>query len=197
VKFKYWPEDLSKIAVWNQVRQAYVKIPCTQADYAKGLSEHHHQVLTRYAEQQGLKFSSEDERCAARTRLREKIASFVNNRKIGDRRRAQRLAASPQYVPEALPELGNPPELAGKDHIIPIETVSNRVNGDQPDRSAVRRLSKKVGRSGRLVPGMATPESLATSESPPEHYASDPFASFDREKLLAAVEAESEECHGS
>jgi putative transposase len=193
VKFKYWPEDLSKIAVWSSVRQAYVELPCTEAAYSKGLTEHHHDVLRRYAQDQSLKFSTEDERCAARARLNERVASFVNNRNIGSRRRAQRFLASPKYIE-------NPPETPIgtsdateplDDNINPIETVSNRIAGAQPVRGPVRSRRRPAKRpSVKRKAAIAGSDSVLVTNRVAPISLPDPFASFDRNSLLQTTKNE-------
>jgi len=184
VKFKYWPEDLSKIAVWNAVSQKYVEVSCTDQSYAKGLSEHHHKQIAEYAKSKGLKFSSEDERCAARARLREKIESFATGRKIGDRRRAQRILADKQRV--TAEALSNPASDQFPDNVTPIETVANRRKGDQPPRNSVRKTQKKRSGGGGDAPSPVASAQQSTLRPP----SADPFASFDRGSLLKRYKGE-------
>lgn len=135
VKVKYWPEDMSKIAVWNPVDAKYVEIPCTSRLYSEGLSEHHHQILDRYAKAQGLAFSSEEQRCAAKVRLSERIASFVNDRLVGVRRRAQRLTTSPP--------LGQPSAaVSPSDTRVEIDPLTNRRRGQELFKSQAKRTKK-------------------------------------------------------
>lgn len=182
VKLKYWPEDLSKITVWNEVTQKYVELSCTDQVYASGLSEHHHGLISNYARELGLAFSSEDERCAARARLNEKIASFVTGRVIGDRRRAQRILANKQRVSADV--LSNPVGDQLPSNVIPIETVANRKNGDQPPRNPVRKVKvkKPIGvRHSSVTPPAPQPNAPS---------APDPFAGFNRDDLLNRFQGE-------
>ncbi|HVU19454.1 MAG TPA: DDE-type integrase/transposase/recombinase [Rhizomicrobium sp.] len=175
VKFKYWPENLSKISVWNTVSQRYVEVLCTDPTYANGLSEHHHKQIAEFAKAKGLEFSSEEERCAARTRLRDKIESFVTGRKIGDRRRAQRILADKQRVSAELPP--RPANDAATPNVVPIETVANRKHGDQPPRNAVRKGKAKPAGKKQVTPKIASPH----QDSSPT---ADPFELFNRGELL-------------
>ena len=180
VKIKYWPEDLAKIAVWNTVSQTYVELQCVDQVYAAGLSEHHHQQISNYAREQGLAFSSEEERCAARARLNQKIESFVTSRSIGDRRRAQRILARKQNVSVSTAVGGPPqPEDVTEPTLVMIETVANRRDGDQPPRNAVRKGRRRVPNRPATVP-------LSTRHTEPSTAQSidDPFASFNRDELL-------------
>jgi putative transposase len=144
VKVKYWPEDMSQIAIWDWVEKCYVSLPCVEADYARGLSEHHHQQIERYANQKGLKFSSVEDRCAARSRLNDTIAGLVNDRKIGVRRAAQRLKdTNSQLERSSLVRT-----LAPEPHMIEIETQTTRMDDGAAPKSPVRGKRKKVQTAG-------------------------------------------------
>lgn len=175
VKVKYWPEDLSKIAVWNFRDNAYVEIPCISKRYAAGLSEHHHQILSKYAKDLGLLFSTEEERCAAKVRLQEKIDSLVNDRLIGTRRRAQRLRADP------LAE-GQGADVApdATSNIVSIETYSMRTRGEVVVKSRPKYPNRRKGRS--TAP--AKPKPSPPPPLPQEPLETDVFAGFDRQALL-------------
>jgi putative transposase len=186
VKFKYWPEDMAKISIWNEVRRTYEDVPCIDREYADGLSEHAHQAVKHYAQLNQLAFSSSAERCAAKSKLNERIQSLVNDRLIGTRKKAARISPSLGGFP-VRPQL--PPELPDPS-ATRIETVSNRRDGDQPQRSAARshgqkrrkadptQLSKPGGRAGQAAAPIVPSPSLP-----------DPFATFDRQSLIAKARA--------
>jgi len=180
VKVKYWPEDLSKIAIWNEADSEYVEVPCTSQLYAEGLSEHHHKILCAYAKSQGLKFSSEEQRCAARVRLSERIASFVNDRLIGTRRRAQRLKANAvtRNVSGSVPH---------NDVHVEIDPVTNRVRGQDVFKSE-RKSAKKSCKTGRAAKPktVADPASRERREAISEPVV-DVFETYDRKALLDRV----------
>ena len=90
VKVKYLPEDLSKVFVWNTVRNKYVEVACLEERYTKGLSEFHHKKVEAFRKERALAWSSEDDRCRARTLLNTEATSQLNSRLIGNRRRAQK-----------------------------------------------------------------------------------------------------------
>lgn len=172
VKFKYWPEDLSRIAVWNPVDAAYVELPCTSMRYAKGLSEHHHNILGTYARSVGLNFATEEERCAAKARLNDKIGSFVNDRLISTRRRTQRLKPRPieQLRQDSL-------QSTSVDGTIAIETISTRRQGDHVFKS-----QPKYAKRRRAQPTPVSKASPAPSND--SRPGADIFAGFDRQAIL-------------
>lgn len=138
VKFKYFPEDISKISIWNDVRRTYVDVDCVEKNYTSGLSEHSHNIIRKYAEDRNLSFSSVEDRCAARSRLNAKIQEFVGTRQIGSRKRAARFTATPQTVSQQAIEVPLGP-------ITFIDTVTNRTSGVDIDRTAARSRSKRAG----------------------------------------------------
>lgn len=175
VKVKYWPEDLSKIAIWDPVGVKYVEIPCTSQAYAQGLSEHHHKVLWDYAKEQGLKFSSEEQRCAAKVRLRQRISEFVNNRLIGTRRRAQRLKSIASDV-------GSNADLPKMDGQIETETIGNRARGEVLFKSAA--ATKKPKKRTVGAPKQDADRNGRQADQSPEAEMIDLFTDYDRTALL-------------
>jgi putative transposase len=175
VKVKYWPEDMSKIAIWNPVDAKYVEIPCTSRLYSEGLSEHHHQVLDRYAKSQGLAFSTEAQRCAAKVRLGERIASFVNDRLIGTRRRAQRIRSDipTGQVVRTVPH--------GDSHV-EIDPIANRVRGEDVFKSK----RKAAQKSGNVKAGghPTDPQVQKVREREDVSIPTDVFEAYDRTALL-------------
>jgi hypothetical protein len=65
VNIEYWPDDLSKIAVWNPARQTYVELPCTNQKYANGLSEHNQRALIDSSKRHALEFGAEQDRAVS------------------------------------------------------------------------------------------------------------------------------------
>jgi putative transposase len=147
VKVKYHPEDLSRLYVWNPVKQRYAILTCTQAAYAQNLSEHHHKLIKAFAQAEHLAFQSEDERCLARTRLRNLVLPAIPLSKVRERQNAQRLKGD-----RPLADLGAPPGLP--EHAIVIETLANRSDDGVPHRApgrvkARRRSVPPAGASAR------------------------------------------------
>lgn len=132
VKVKYWPEDLSQVAVWDEAERRYVSLPCLDMEYAKDLSEHHHKQINAFAIANGLNFSTLEQRCFARSRLNQKIATLVQDRQISVRKRAQRLKKA------ILEPTTSTLIRSGDQHMIPIETTANRRGEAAPPQSPAR-----------------------------------------------------------
>ena len=153
VKVKYHPEDLSRIYVWNPVSSRYVVLPCVQAAYAEGLSEHHHGLIRAFAREEHLAFQSEDERCAARVRLQSRVLPVIPLNKVRARQTAQRIKAE-RPIP-AVPSAAPTPE-----HAILLSSATNRSDGGEPHRAPGRRTPgrTKAKRPRAYVPAPATLE---------------------------------------
>lgn len=184
VKVKYWPDDLSQVAVWNSQTKEYVSVPCTSREYAAGLGEHHHSIIQRYAREQGLAFSSDSDRAAARVRLTGKMREMVSDRQlIATRRRAQR------WTP------GSCQETDGGRDVHPhggleIETLSRRQQGDVLQKGRSRKPKRKAGHASTIQQSSGRAEPfLQTTEAAPKGVA-DPFGTFDRSAMLARIRRE-------
>jgi putative transposase len=175
VKFKYWPEDISSISVWNEVRGTYVEVPCADEAYVRnGLSEHVHNAIRRFAEMNALAFSSLDDRCKARALMNERMRSFVNNRLIGTRKAAARL--QPRSYDDD--QVGAPTSAP----LTVIETLSNRQDGDQPDRQPTRARKRKPRKPPRQ-------DVAAVVQSDPRAQGEDAFADTNWNEYLDEDEA--------
>ncbi|MEN5229137.1 Mu transposase C-terminal domain-containing protein [Brevundimonas naejangsanensis] len=103
VAVKYNPANLGEIHVWNGPRGVYVTLPCTDREYAEGLSKWQHDRLQEWQRESNAK--TEDERRALRLRLRHAIAALENPKVLRRQKRAQaRLLSSPKI--EALGGVG-------------------------------------------------------------------------------------------
>ncbi len=136
VKVKYHAEDLSRIYVWNPVASRYVVLPCVQATYAEGLSEHHHGLIRAFAREEHLAFQSEDERCAARVRLQQRVLPILPLNKVRARQNAQRIKGEPPIA--AVPVCPPAPE-----HAILLSSATNRSDGGEPHRAPGRSKTKR------------------------------------------------------
>ena len=93
VKIKYNPIDASSIEVWNhggEPHPHYVTLPNADPKFFKGLSFWHWDRIREYAAKQDLAFRSDDDRWAARNRLREtweRLAGMMPMRESRDARR--------------------------------------------------------------------------------------------------------------
>lgn len=158
VKIKYHPEDLSRIFVWNEARNTYVALPCTDENYARGLSERVHNELQRQRRSAVDDFVGEEERCRQKAALLKAIQQSYDDLPLRERRRRARML--------------NDGAVAGTDSTILVDTVSNRVGGDRPEKAAVRsRVSK---------PPAQTPQ----AEEIEELAYCDPFADRDRQAAI-------------
>ena len=127
VKLKYHPEDLGQVYVWNPVRRRYAQLACTQAEYAQGLSEHHHALIRAFARSEQLAFQSEDERCRARKRLQDLVLPSIPLGKVRERQNAQRLKLGVEPArtwPSGLPE-----------HGVPLGSTAARTDEGTPHRA--------------------------------------------------------------
>lgn len=187
VKVKYFPEDLSRVLIWNEMRKRYVEISCLEERYTKGLSEFHHRKVEQFRVERGLSWSSEDDRCRARTQLNAEAVEKLNSRRTGNRRQAKKLLCSGRnFVPgdetaHRFKSIDAP--------ILPCESVSNRVNGDQPERIRVR---KNAGRRPKSTTegscGIALSSSKTNDESGSEGV--DWFAGENLTGLLSGTDKE-------
>ena len=157
-KFKYHPEDLSKVYVWDNVDRMYRTFDCTDKVYSNGLTEHQHLVIGEYARQEELAFRSEDERCLARDRLRQRIDEMIPFGSTGYRNRAMRIETAGPDLREGdiikRVEAEGPPRPPG--NMIHVGSAAIRTDNGEParaprpkGRAAKRRLSlQKTGKGG-------------------------------------------------
>jgi putative transposase len=103
VTVKYNPANLAEIHVWNGPRGVYVTLPCTDRDYAAGLSKWQHDRLQEWQRENNAR--TDDERRALRLRLRSAIGALESPKAIKRQKRVHaRLLTSPKI--EALGGLG-------------------------------------------------------------------------------------------
>lgn len=143
IKAKVHPDNISVLHVLNHKTANYVALPCAQPEYTKGISEHHHKVLKKWAASQNMAFQTEAQRVEARMRLQGLIDSFVPV-KIKHRRQLQRLTSSNSQnhdsaVPDAL-------DASRKNsHELLIDAISDRADGRDRTKSGVRRRNGNTG----------------------------------------------------
>lgn len=68
VDYRYDPQDIKHIYVWNRKTLRYVRLTCSDERYADGMPLAFHEQIRRAAKAEGAAFNTEDERCLARTR---------------------------------------------------------------------------------------------------------------------------------
>ncbi|HWT52576.1 MAG TPA: Mu transposase C-terminal domain-containing protein, partial [Caulobacter sp.] len=148
VKVKYNPANIAEINVWNQRRNVYVTLPCTDDRYTSGISLWHHSQLRAWAKECGLRFSSEQDRLLARAELQRRISEYAPELRGKERRAAARLLHSPKV--EAILE-GNGVGLAfapaRHDGLAPIiehqALARTREDGDTPPTRPARKSKPK------------------------------------------------------
>ncbi|NBB62045.1 DDE-type integrase/transposase/recombinase [Pseudomonas sp. ODNR1LW] len=149
VAVKYNPANLGEIHVWNGPRGVYVTLPCTDREYAEGLSKWQHERLQEW--QRECNALSADERRALRLDLRSAIGAGENPTTIRRQKRAQaRLLTSPKI--EALGGGGlriahADPRPDGMAPIIPtVALAAERTDGGakpvRPQRGGRRKPSR-------------------------------------------------------
>lgn len=103
VAVKYNPANLGEIHVWNGPQGVYVTLPCTDPEYAEGLSKWQHDRLLEWQRESNAR--TENERRALRLKLRSAIGEAGDPKAVPLQKRAQaRLLSSPKI--EKLGDLG-------------------------------------------------------------------------------------------
>lgn len=164
VKIKYHPEDLGKIFVWNEVRNRYVALPCTDQNYARGLSERLHAELRSMAREEGETFFSAEQRCRKKDDFRAEIQNTYDKIPQKERRRRARMLGDGHEADVVVGEPGTK---------IAVDGVGNRVGGDRPEKSSVRSRKKREA-------AVAKAPEIALERQ--EIF--DPFASQDRQESI-------------
>lgn len=158
VKIKYHPEDLSRIFVWNEARNDYVTLPCTNEKYAQGLSERVHEELQRQVRRAAQTLVDEEELILKKASLLKSIQDAYDRMPIKERRRRARMLND---------DVSEPARTS-----IKIDAVSSRSGGDRPEKAPVRsRKSKSSAKSDQ-------------NEQIEELVYYDPFADRDREAAI-------------
>ncbi|WP_233247597.1 integrase catalytic domain-containing protein [Caulobacter endophyticus] len=180
VKVKYNPANLGEVHVWNQRRNCYVTLPCTDERYSAGISLWHHQQLKAWAKHKGLEFSTQEDRLAARLKLVEMIQQSAPELRLRQRRAVARLLTAPKIL-KALK--GNSATLAyapsrqdGMAPVIPHDTLArHRIDGDTPPNRPPRASKPK----GRQRPEQAKPKQHPTPKhSPADALTQKPWKGF-------------------
>jgi putative transposase len=95
VAVKYNPANLGEIHVWNGPRGVYVTLPCTDQEYADGLSKWQHDRLQEWQRESHAR--TEDDRRKLRLNLRSVIGALEDPKAIRRQQRAKaRLLTSPK-----------------------------------------------------------------------------------------------------
>lgn len=157
VKIKYHPEDLSRIFVWNEAKNEYVSLPCTNEKYAYRLSERVHAELQRHKREDDETFITDEELCTRKAALLRSIQQSYDKLPLKERRRNARMTSSSANSEESS---------------IRIDPLGSRVGGDKPEKSAVRSRKQKAKMTATHVVEFE------------ETAAFDPFADRDRSRSI-------------
>jgi putative transposase len=147
VKIKYNPANLAEIHVWNQRRNLYVTLPCTDEKYSSGISLWQHRKIQEWARRSGLEFSTEADRITARAKLVAKIQQSSPALLAKQRRALARLKNTPKIAAlsgDGVTLAFAPARHDGMAPTIPQASLaSERVDGDRPPKRPPRGGAKK------------------------------------------------------
>ena len=143
VKVKVNPSDLGAVHVWNSVRKTWVRLPCTDQEYASGLSSWQHNQIRRWAQQRTLAFNTPAERHKARNDLAENIRRAAPKLAQRERRAMARLAGIAVVPPVGTPTIAYAePQHDGLGPILEHQTAEDRadagVTPNRPGRGKVK-----------------------------------------------------------
>ena len=131
VKVKTNPSDLGAIHVWNKVKKTWVSLPCTDPEYACGLSAWQHDKIRRWAAARNLAFNTPEERTKARADLADSIRAVAPKLAQRERRAMARLAGE-----TVIPAVGTAtvtyadPRHDGPDADVAHDTAEDRTDAD-------------------------------------------------------------------
>ena len=91
VDVKYDPGDLKEVHVLNRRTNEWVTLPCSDFEYADGLSEWQHKQIQAWATRQSIAFATEKERLAARHALNKRILELAPDMADRERRAVARM----------------------------------------------------------------------------------------------------------
>ncbi|ENZ83257.1 DDE-type integrase/transposase/recombinase [Caulobacter vibrioides] len=151
VKIKYNPANLGEIHVWNDRRKRYETLPCTEPEYAEGLSKKQHELIQEFAAQRNEAFSSRQDRLRRRAELSQRVEGLIPGRGRKNRRTIARLAQSPtvqSLVPRGVVLALAATSDQGQAHVIEHDALApHRVDGgatsSRPQRGPKRKPKKR------------------------------------------------------
>jgi putative transposase len=155
VKIKYNPADLGEIHVWNDRRKRYETLPCTEPEYARGLSKKQHELLRDFAAKRNEAFSSSEDRLRRRAELSQRIEDLLPGKGVKNRRTIARLAQSPrvqELQPHGVVLALAPPTDQGLPPVIEHDALApHRTDGGTPS-SRPPRQKKQSSSAPRSKP---------------------------------------------
>jgi putative transposase len=95
VKIKRAPWDISRIQVWNPVREAYVRLPAVNQRVLAGVRISQWKLLQDYAKAEGLPFSTDREQIEARLALVRRLQAADPKARAASRRKAALILQDP------------------------------------------------------------------------------------------------------
>lgn len=153
VKVKFNPADISRIEVWNSKRKpkkGYETLPNVDAKYVQGgLGNWHNAQIRAWAKAQGLPFQTDDEKWAARDRLRVETENAAPDIKYAAMRRQRRMLEPPKPALQGdiVDMREDEPGISSmRDYDIPTVTSTDIAVGDGIPEKGPRRGGKKAAR---------------------------------------------------
>lgn len=170
VKVKYSPVNIGVVHVYNHLRarDQYVTIPCTDPEYAEGLSLWHHKRIQAAAREAGLDFSSKQQRLEARARVASMAERAMPEAILRHRRVMARLLRAPKVetIPSGVVELQFAPSRHdGLAPIVPqIALASERSDGGViPTRPARPKSTKAASRTDKSAKAVAPTDAFGAA----------------------------------
>jgi putative transposase len=167
VKYKFNPGDLRQVYVWNYVRLEWVTLPCTDLEYASGLSLWQHQQVRAWAKTRNLEFNSEAERLEVRAQLNDLILELAPDLAARERRAVARMMGTPAPVDTGVEFAEAEPRHDGLAPTILHDTADDRTDGDTAPLRAAK-TGTGEGRPGEGANLLSDAEEAEGQELPTE-----------------------------
>ena len=90
VSVRYDPEDMGAVWVYDELQGDYIHVPCTNPDYAEGLTLRQHDQILKDTKQRGLDEQDEEALLESKARFQQKIEDLSRNKLIRERKKAAR-----------------------------------------------------------------------------------------------------------
>ena len=150
VTVKFNPANLSEVHVWYDPEKMYLTLPCVAEDYSDCLSVYHHKLIGRWANANGLRFSSEGERVEARAAWREHLRSQSPEKVKEIARALGQLRSSPEVLQIASAGM---PTGSGKFQVIFQEpAAATRSDGSEVIRKTRAKRKPKTSENAASSP---------------------------------------------
>ncbi|MFQ1786765.1 Mu transposase C-terminal domain-containing protein [Aeromonas veronii] len=90
VSVRYDPEDMGAVWVYDELQGDYIHVPCTNPDYAEGLTLRQHDQILKETKQRGLDEQDEEALLESKARFLQKIEDLSRNKLTRERKKAAR-----------------------------------------------------------------------------------------------------------